>query len=73
MPPPFFHTCGPAGPQCLYSGTQCSSMTKINSDEMRNAFRFRRAPRRTIQKNQIDSGVLEQLTAIKMGLTDDPR
>jgi hypothetical protein len=40
---------------------------------MRNSFRFRRAARRTQQKNQIDSGVLEQLTAIKMGLTDDPR
>ncbi len=48
-------------------------MTKINDDSMRNAFRFRRAPRRTIQKNQIDSGVLDQLTAIGLGLTDDPR
>ena len=44
-----------------------------NSYEMRNAFRFRRAPRRTIQKNQIDSGVLEQLTAIKLGLAEDVR
>jgi hypothetical protein len=48
-------------------------MTKINDDSMRNAFRFRRAPRRTIQKNQIDSGVLEQLTAIKLGLAEDVR
>jgi hypothetical protein len=48
-------------------------MSKIQDDSMRNAFRFRRAARRTQQKNQIDSGVLEQLTAIKMGLTDDPR
>ncbi len=40
---------------------------------MRNAHRFRRVARRTIQKNQIDSGVLDQLTAIRMGLTDDPR
>lgn len=43
------------------------NMTKIQ--EMRNDFRFRRAPRRTIQKNKIDSGVLDQLKAIKLGLT----
>ena len=48
-------------------------MTKINSDKMRNAFRFRRAPRRTIQKNQIDSGVLDQLKAIELGLAEDVR
>jgi hypothetical protein len=48
-------------------------MAKINDDEMRNAFRFRRAPRRTIQKNKIDSGVLEQLTAIRLGLAEDVR
>jgi hypothetical protein len=48
-------------------------MSKIQDDSMRNSFRFRRAARRTITKNKIDSGVLDQLTAIKMGLTDDPR
>ena len=48
-------------------------MTKINDDKMRNAFRFRRAPRRTMPKNKIDSGVLEQLTAIRMGLAEDVR
>ena len=37
---------------------------------MRNAFRFRKAPRRTITKNKIDSGVLDQLKAIKLGLTE---
>jgi len=36
--------------------------------QMRNEFRFRRAPRRTIQKNKIDSGVLEQIEAQKRGL-----
>ena len=41
-------------------------MSKIQ--EMRNDFRFRRAPRRTIQKNKIDSGVLEQIEAQKRGL-----
>ncbi len=46
-------------------------MSKIQ--DMRNDFRFRKAPRRTQQKNQIDSGVLDQLTAIRLGLTDDPR
>jgi hypothetical protein len=61
------------GPQTLYSHTLWYNMTKINDDEMRNAFRFRRAPRRTIQKNKIDSGVLEQLTAIKLGLAEDVR
>ena len=40
---------------------------------MRNDFRFRRAARRTQTKNMVDKGVLDQLTAIKMGLTDDPR
>ncbi len=47
------------------------NMTKIQ--EMRNDFRFRRAPRRTQTKNQIDSGVIDQLTAIRLGFTDDPR
>ncbi len=61
------------GAQPLYTHTQWVCMTKINDDEMRNAFRFRRAPRRTMQKNRIDAGVLEQLTAIGLGLTDDPR
>ena len=46
-------------------------MSKIQ--DMRNDFRFRRAPRRTIQKNQIDSGVLDQLTAIRLGLAEDVR
>ncbi len=55
----------------LYRQTQWSNMSKIQ--DMRNDFRFRKAPRRTQQKNQIDSGVLDQLTAIRMGLTDDPR
>jgi hypothetical protein len=40
---------------------------------MRNDFRFRRAARRTQTKNMVDKGVLDQLTAIRMGLTDDPR
>ena len=40
---------------------------------MRNEFRFRRAPRRTITKNKIDSGILEQLTAIRLGLAEDVR
>ena len=43
-------------------------MTKIQ--DMRNDFRFRRAPRRTMTKNKIDSGVLDQLKAIKLGLTE---
>ena len=43
-------------------------MNKIQN--IRNEFRFRRAPRRTITKNKIDSGVLEQLTAIRMGLAE---
>ena len=46
-------------------------MSKIQ--DMRNNFRFRRAPRRTQTKNMVDKGVLDQLTAIRMGLTDDPR
>ena len=46
-------------------------MTKIQ--DMRNDFRFRRAARRTITKNLVDLGVHEQLMAIRMGLTDDPR
>ena len=41
--------------------------------EIRNEFRFRRAPRRTIQQNQIDSGVMDQLKAIKLGLAEDVR
>jgi len=45
-------------------------MTKINDDSMRNAFRFRRAPIRRQPKNKIDSGVLDQLKAIKLGLTE---
>ena len=40
---------------------------------MRNNFRFRRVARRTQTKNMVDKGVLDQLTAIRMGLTDDPR
>ena len=47
-------------------------MTKSIQD-MRNDFRFRRAARRTQTKNMVDKGVLDQLTAIRMGLTDDPR
>jgi hypothetical protein len=46
-------------------------MSKIQ--DMRNDFRFRKAPRRTQQKNTVDKGVLDQLTAISLGLTDDPR
>ena len=46
-------------------------MSKIQ--DMRNDFRFRRAARRTQTKNMVDKGVLDQLTAIRMGLTDDPR
>ena len=46
-------------------------MSKIQ--DLRNDFRFRRAPRRTIQKNQVDSGVLDQLTAIRLGLAEDVR
>ena len=46
-------------------------MTKIQ--DMRNNFRFRRVARRTQTKNMVDKGVLDQLTAIRMGLTDDPR
>ena len=48
-------------------------MLEQTIQDTRNAFRFRRVARRTIQKNQIDSGVLDQLKAINMGLTDDPR
>ena len=40
---------------------------------MRNAHRFRRVARRTQTKNQIDTGVHDQLLAIAWGLTDDPR
>ena len=47
-------------------------MTKSIQD-MRNNFRFRRVARRTQTKNMVDKGVLDQLTAIRMGLTDDPR
>ena len=46
-------------------------MSKIQN--MRNAHRFRRVARRTQTKNMVDKGVLDQLTAIRMGLTDDPR
>jgi hypothetical protein len=46
-------------------------MSKIQ--DMRNDFRFRRAPRRTQKKNKIDSGVLDQLKAIKLGLAEDVR
>ncbi len=46
-------------------------MSKIQ--DMRNDFRFRRVARRTQTKNKIDLGVHEQLMAIRMGLTDDPR
>jgi len=46
-------------------------MTTIQ--ETRNAFRFRKVARRTQTKNLIDLGVHEQLMAIRMGLTDDPR
>ena len=46
-------------------------MSKIQ--DMRNDFRFRRVARRTQTKNMVDKGVLDQLTAIRMGLTDDPR
>ena len=46
-------------------------MSKIQ--DMRNDFRFRKAPRRTQTKNLVDSGLLDQLKAIDMGLTDDPR
>ena len=46
-------------------------MTKIQ--DMRNDFRFRRAPRSTQTKNMVAKGVLDQLTAIRMGLTDAPR
>ncbi len=35
---------------------------------IRNEFRFRRAPRRTMKKNKIDSGVLDQIEAQKRGL-----
>ena len=46
-------------------------MSKIQ--DMRNAHRFRRVARRTQTKNQIDTGVHDQLLAIAWGLTDDPR
>jgi hypothetical protein len=46
-------------------------MSKIQN--MRNAHRFRRVARRTQTKNQIDTGVHDQLLAIAWGLTDDPR
>ena len=46
-------------------------MSKIQ--DMRNNFRFRRVARRTQTKNMVDKGGLDQLTAIRMGLTDDPR
>ena len=40
---------------------------------MRNDFRFRKAARRTQTKNLVDSGLLDQLKAIDMGLTDETR
>ena len=46
-------------------------MSKIQ--DMRNDYRFRRVARRAQTKNMVDKGVLDQLTAIRMGLTDDPR
>ena len=46
-------------------------MSKIQ--DMRNDFRFRKAPRRTQTKNLVDSGLLDQMKAISLGLTDDPR
>ena len=46
-------------------------MSKIQ--DMRNNFRFRRVARRTQTKNMVAKGVLDQLPAIRMGLTDDPR
>ena len=46
-------------------------MSKIQ--DMRNEFRFRRVARRTMTKNLVDLGVHEQLMAIRLGLTDDPR
>ena len=55
----------------LYRDTQWYNMSKIQ--DMRNDFRFRKAARRTQTKNLVDSGLLDQLRAIDMGLTDDPR
>ena len=55
----------------LYRDTRWYNMSKIQ--DMRNDFRFRKAARRTQTKNLVDSGVLDQLKAIDMGLTDDPR
>ena len=37
----------------------------------RNEYRFRKAPRRTIQKNKIDSGVRDQLEAERLGLIEE--
>jgi len=46
-------------------------MSKIQ--DMRNDFRFRKAPRRTMTKNLVDLGVHEQLMAIRLGLAEDVR
>ena len=48
-------------------------MLEQTIQDTRNAFRFRRVARRTIQKNTGDSGLLNQMKAISLGLTDDPR
>ena len=61
----------PSSPQLLYRHSGWYSMSKIQ--DMRNDFRFRRAPRRTITKNKIDLGVHEQLMAIRLGLAEDVR
>ena len=49
------------------------SMTYTLFNSMRNQFRFRRTPRRTITPNLVDLGVLEQLMAIRLGLAEDVR
>ena len=57
----------------LYRHTLWYNMSKIQDDSMRNQFRFRRTPRRTITPNLVDLGVLEQLMAIRLGLAEDVR
>jgi len=37
----------------------------------RNPYRIRKAPRRTITKNKIDSGVRDQLEAERLGLLEE--
>jgi hypothetical protein len=37
----------------------------------RNPYRLRKAPRRTMPKNKIDSGVLDQLKAERFGLLEE--